>query len=180
MKHEALTDAISMLDDELLAEAQEPFLKRRIAPSAIKICAAAAAVCALLMIPRGGGADILIMGKDPSDNPVAIRTEVDEAVAIRAFAMECTEIPVEVVSSEKTVISVSSGDIFIIGEGTDTVPAETPLELNGSASLMWSIPLCDTSEEFRLTAQTEKNCHTLLLSFDEILQEWTVQEIAAV
>lgn len=180
MKHEALTEAISMLDDELIAEAQEPFRKRRIAP-AIRFCAAAAAcaaaVGAFLLIPRGSGADILIMGADPTERPVAIRTESNEEVSvIRAFALEYTDIPVSVVSSEKTTVSVSGGELYIIGEGEEKVPAASPLELSGSASLVWSVPLWDAVAELELTARTGAECQVFLLSFDESAQEWTIRE----
>ena len=51
MKNEALQDAVSMIDDKYIEEAQKPFAKRKTASTAIKICfaaaACAAAVCAL-------------------------------------------------------------------------------------------------------------------------------------
>lgn len=182
MKHEALTEAISMLDDELIAEAQEPFRRRRVAP-AIRICAAAAAcaaaVGAFLLIPRGGRTDILIMGQDPSKQPVAIRTEDSGTGVIRAFALETTDIPVNIVTSEKTVISVSAGELHIVCDEEDTVLAEVPLELNGNASLLWSVNLWDAVAEYELTAQTGESCLVLILSYNESAQEWTVQENAA-
>ena len=180
MKHEALTEAISMLDDELIAEAQEPFRKRRIAP-VIRLCAAAAAcaaaVGAFLLIPRGSGADILIMGEDPAGSPVAIRTENNEEIGvIRAFALEYTEIPVSIVSAEKTVVSVSGGELYITGEGEEKVPAASPLELDGNASLVWSVPLWDAGAELELTVRTGADCRVFMLSFDESAQEWTIRE----
>ena len=67
MKNEALQDAISMLDDKYIEEAQKPFAKRKTAPTAIKICfaaaACAAAVCAFVFFPRGRAADILVFGE---------------------------------------------------------------------------------------------------------------------
>ena len=182
MKHEALTDAISMLDDGLIEEAQQPFHKRR-ASSAIKLCAAApacaAAVGAFLLIPRGGSADILIMGEDPSENPVTIRTVDSEPGVIRAFALEYTDIPVNVVSSEKTVISVSAGELYLTGDVEDKVYVESSVELEGNASLLWSVPLWDAYAEYQLTAETGESFRVLVLSFDESTQEWTVKENAS-
>ena len=55
MKHEAFSEAVSMIDDRFVEEAQKPFRKRKSAP-AIKLCfaaaACAAAICAFLFIPR--------------------------------------------------------------------------------------------------------------------------------
>lgn len=185
MKQEALTQAISMIDDELLAEAQQPSARRRAFPTALKICigaaACAAAVGLSLLIPRGGSAGILVYGVDPAKAPVAVRTVTDAednagAYAARAFALECTDIPVEIVATEKTVVSVSGGELFIAGENTDTVPAECPLELTQNTSLIWSVPLWDGAAEHELTAQAGNNIHVLLISFDESTGEWTIQE----
>ncbi len=179
MKHEALTDAISMLDDDLVAEAQEPFRKHSAAP-VISFCAAAAcaaAVFAFVLLPKGSGAEILVMGADPSASPVVVHSERTRDVGISivsAFAVEYTDIPVSVVSEGKTVVSVSAGELYIMGEETEY--AQIPLELNGDASLVWSVPLWDGGEQFEFTAQTGKNCRTLLLSFDEASQEWTITE----
>lgn len=180
MKHEALTEAISMLDDRLIAEAQQPFKKRSVLPAVMKLCGAAAvcaaAVGAFLLIPRGSGADILVLGEDPSVNPVSVKSADIGISAVRAFAIEYTDIPVEIVSSEKTVVSVSAGELFITGSGEADIRAELPLELNGGASLMWSVPLLDISAEYTLTAQTGDNCRVLLLSFDEGAQEWVIRD----
>lgn len=181
MKHEALTQAISMIDDELLAEAQEPSERRRAFPTALKICIGAAAVGLSLLIPRGGGAGILVYGEDPAKAPVAVRTVTDAGdnagvAAARAFAMDCADIPVEVVTSEKTVVSVSGGELFIAGENAGTVPAECPLELTRNTSLIWSVPLWDAASEHELTAQTGSDIRVLLISFDESAGEWTIQE----
>ena len=181
MKHEALTQAISMIDDELLAEAQEPSKRRRALPTALKICigaaACAAAVGVSLLIPRGGSAGILVYGEDPAKAPVAVRTVTDAgAAAVRAFALECTDIPVEIVPSEKTVVSISGGELFIAGENEDLVPAECPLELTRNTSLIWSVPLWDGAAEHELTAQWGSNIRVLIISFDESAGEWTIQE----
>lgn len=185
MKHEALTEAISMIDDELLAEAQQPSKRRSAFPAVLKICmgaaACAAAVGLFLLIPRGGSSDILVYGEALSKAPVTVRTEPDAednggAVAIRAFAMECTDIPVEVVAAEKTVVSISGGELFIAGENADKVPAECPLELTQNTSLIWSVPLWDEAAEHELTAQTASQSRVLLISFDERTREWTIRE----
>lgn len=181
MKQEALTQAISMIDDELLAEAQEPSKWRRAFPTALKICigaaACAAAVGVSLLIPRGGSAGILVYGEDPAKAPVAVRTVTDAgAAAVRAFALECTDIPVEIVTSEKTVVSISGGELFIAGENEDIVPAECPLELDRNTSLVWSVPLWDGAAEHELTAQWGSRSRVLIISFDENAGEWTIQE----
>lgn len=180
MKHEALVNAITMLDDELIEEAREPF-RRRIAAPVFGFCAAAvcaAAVGVFLLVPRSGGADILVMGQELSDKPIAICSDDggdSAAVGIRAFAMLPTDISVEIVSSGKTVVNVSGGELYIVGE-TENLPAECPLELSGDASLVWSVPLWDAGEEYELTAQTGIDSRILLVSFDEEMQEWTVKE----
>ena len=184
MKHEAFTQAISMLDDELIAEAQQPFGKRNYA-SVIGFCSAAAvcaaAVTSILLLPRGSGAEILVMGQDPLSKAVTLSTEPEAAAqaapasAIRAFSFDCTDIPVSVASTGSTVISVSGGELYIMG-GAEKEPALSPLELDGNAALVWSVPLWDSAAQFELCAQTGKTSRILLLSFDEELQEWTITE----
>ena len=181
MKHDALTEAISMLDDGLIAEAREPFKKRNYA-SVIGFCSAAAvcaaAVGAVLFLPRGGGAEILIMGQNPAEKAVALSLESEsdaQVSAIRAFAFDCTDIPVSVISSKPTVITVSGGDLYVL-DGTEKEPVSSPFELDGDGSLVWSVPLWDAGSQFQLSAQTGKECRILLLSFDEDLQEWTITE----
>lgn len=179
MKHDALTQAISMLDDELIAEAREPFCKRGYA-SVIGLCSAAAvfaaAVGAVLFLPSGSGTEILIMGQNPSEKAVTLHPEPNAEVrAISAFSFDCTDIPVSVVSSGSTVISVSGGELYVV-DGAEKEPAPSPLELGGKASLVWSVPLWDAASQFELSAQTGKKCTILMLSFDEELQEWTIKE----
>lgn len=183
MKHDALTEAISMLDDELIAEAREPFRKRNYA-SVIGFCSAAAvcaaAVGAVLFLPRSSGAEILIMGQNPSEKAITLHSESEseseaEVSAIRAFSFDCTDIPVSVVSSKPTVITVSGGELYVV-DGSEKEPATSTLELDGDASLVWSVPLWDAGSQFVLSAQTGKECRILLLAFDEDTQEWTVTE----
>ena len=181
MKHEALTDAISMLDDDILAEAQEPFRRRSAAPILMKSCLAAAALCAavagFLLIPKSGGVDVLIMGEDPSRQPVAISSGDSGLVsAVRAFSLEYTEIPVEIKSAQKTIISISGGELYLSGEGNERVPAASPYEVDGSGSLIWSVPLWDSVAEFELTAAVGGEVRIYSLSFDEAQQVWNITE----
>lgn len=182
MKHEALEDAVSMLDDKYIEEAQKPFPKRKAAPLAIKICfaaACAAAVCAFLFIPQGKSADILISGKNPSENPVVVRSYDNEAGVIRAFAIEYLDIPVSFTSSDKTIVSISDGTLYVEGNKENVYNADFELELFGNASLVWTVPLNDTSVEYELTAQTGKHSRVLALSYNEVEKKWTVREKSA-
>ncbi len=183
MKHEALTEAISTLDDKLIDEARQPFKKRGALPLALKLCGAAAAcaaaVGAFLLIPRGGGADILVFGENPSASPVAVTTFAEPGIA-RAINMEFAEIPVSVSSSEKTVVSISAGELFFSENGIADVLADCPLEINGGASLIWSVPLTDAGEEYTLTAQTGSNRRVLHLAFDEKTRSWTIRDYSEV
>ena len=47
MKHEAFVDAVTMLDDDIIAEAQEPF-RRKSRAKVIGFCSAAAACAAVI------------------------------------------------------------------------------------------------------------------------------------
>lgn len=183
MKNEALQDAVSMLDDKYIEEAQQPFPKRKIAPTAIKIClaaaACAAAVCAVMFIPHGRAADILVFGKNPSASPVAVRSCDNEVGVIRAFAVEYLDIPVSISSSDKTVVGISGGTLYVEGDKENVYNADFELELFGNASLVWTVPLGDSSVEYELTAQTGKHSRVLTLSFDESENKWTVCEKSA-
>ena len=178
MKNEALQDAISMLDDKYIEEAQKPFAKRKTAPMAIKICfaaaACAAAVCAFVFFPRGRAADILVFGENPSASPIAVRSYDNEAGVIRAYAVESVDIPVNITSSDKSVVSISGGTLYV--EGAKGNVCNSDFELFGNASLVWNVPLDDRSAEFTLTAQTGNHSRVLALSFDEGENKWTVRE----
>ena len=180
MKNEALQDAVSMIDDKYIEEAQKPFAKRKTASTAIKICfaaaACAAAVCAVVFIPHGKAADILISGKNPSASPVAVRSNDSEVGIIRAFAVEYIDIPVSINSSEKNVVSISGGTLYIEGAKETVYDADFELELFGNASLVWTVPLDDKTAEFTLTAQTGNHSRVITLSFDESENKWTVSE----
>ncbi len=178
MKHEAFVDAVTMLDDDIIAEAQEPF-RRKSRAKVIGFCSAAAAcaavIGAVLLLPGGNDVDILVMGRELSDSPIALSSgnADSERAAISAYSLEPTDIPVSIDAHGLTVVTVYGGEIY--QEGL-TQPAETPLEITGSSALVWSVPLWDASREFTLTAQTGNHCRILRLSFDDSLQEWTVSE----
>ncbi len=179
MKHEAFVDAMSMLDDDIIAEAQEPF-RRNSHGKLIAFCSAAAACAAvigtLLLLPGGKGAEILVMGRDISANAVAVgdgSADGADEPEIRAFSLEPTDIPVSIAPCGTAVVTVSGGELY---SGDPAVPAETPLELSENASLIWSVPLWDSSLEFTLTVQTGNDSRILLLSYDGLSQEWTVKE----
>ncbi len=175
MKNEALSDAVSMIDDKFIAEAQEPFQKRSSSPVIIKICAAAAcaAAAAFLLIPRGHSADILIYGENPAKNPVAVRSVDGENGAVRAFAIEIADIPVTVSAAVETEVSVSSGELFL-NENGSWIPAENPLTLEKSAEILWSVPLTDKEQQSTLTVKTAKQSQILTLSFDDGSGNWII------
>lgn len=180
MKNEALQEAVSMIDDKYVEEAQKPFQKRRTAPTALKIClaaaACAAAVCAVVFIPHGKAADILVSGKNPSASPVAVRNYDNEVSVIRAYAVEYIDIPVSIASTEKSVVSISGGTLYVEGNKETVYDAGFELELFGNASLVWTVPLDNKSAEFELTSQTGRHTRVLTLSFNESENGWTVSE----
>ena len=183
MKNDALQEAVSMIDDKYVEEAQKPFQRRKSAPTAIKICfaaaACAAAVCAVVFIPHGKAADILVSGKNPSASPVAVRSYDNEVGVIRAFAVEYIDIPVSITSSEKSVVGISGGTLCVEGDKENVYNADFELELFGNASLVWTVPLGERSDEYELTLRTGKHTRVLALSFDEGENKWTVREKSA-
>lgn len=175
MKHEALSDAVSMIDYRFIAEAQEPFQKRSSSPLIIKICAAAACIAAaFLLIPRGQSADILIYGENPAKNPVAVRL-IESENSARAISIEIADIPLTVSAAGKTEVSVSSGELFFNENGSRT-PAENPLTLEKSAEILWSVPLTDKKQQSTLTVKTAKQSQILTLSFDEGSGNWIINK----
>ncbi len=179
MKHEAFVDAVSMLDDDIIAEAQEPF-SRKSRARAIGFCSAAAAcaavIGAILLFPGEKGADFLVMGKALSGGSVVIGDDqnlAENRAAISAYALEPTDIPISIAAHGLTVVTVSGGELY---SESSTAPAETPLEICETASFTWSIPMWNASEEFTLTAQTGNVCRVLVISYDDSIQEWTAAE----
>ena len=177
MKHEAFVDAVSMLDDDIISEAQEPF-HRGSRARIIAFCSAAAcaALTGLFLLPGEKGSDIIVMGKDISEGAVVIGSESgfsDDIAAVRAFSLEPTDITISISARDTTVITVSGGEIYT--ENSE-VPVETPLEISETTSLVWSVPLWRASQDLTLTVQTGNNCRVLLISYDDSLQEWTITE----
>lgn len=180
MKHEAFTEAVSMIDDKFIEEAQKPFPKRKSA-SAVKICVAAAAcaaaICAVLFIPRGKAADILINGENPSESPVTVLSQKGRSGDIAVHLIEIAEIPVEITAEGKTSVSVSGGTVSLAENGS--VNAKTELEIEGKASLLWSVVLGSESEEFTFTAKSGSRSRVLTLAFDENRNGWVIREKSA-
>lgn len=181
MKHEAFTDALSMIDDKFVEEAQKPAVKRSFAPTVIKIgfaaAACAAAVCAFIFLPKGNAADILISGEKPSAGPVVVRSYDDNSVGvIRAYAIEYVDIPVSITSSDKSVVGISGGTLRLDFDKENVYNADYKLELFGNASLVWNVPLDDKSAEFTLKVQTGNQTRVFELSFDESENKWKMCE----
>lgn len=180
MKHEAFTEAISMLDDKFVEEAQKPFAKRNSAP-AIRICfaaaACAAAICAFLFIPRGKPADILVHGENPSASPVSVLSEKGRSGDIAIQLIEITKIPVEITAEGKTAVSVSEGTVSLADNSSEN--AGSSIEIDGKASLLWSVVLGSESEEFTLTAKTGNHSRVLSLVFDKDANGWVIRENSA-
>lgn len=178
MKHEAFVDAVSMLDDDIISEAQEPF-HRRSRARIIAFCSAAACAALtglFLLLPGEKGSDIIVMGRDISEGAVVIGSESgssDDIAAVRTFSLEPTDITISISARDTTVITVSGGEIYT---ENSAVPVETPLEISETTSLVWSVPLWRASQDLTLTVQTGNNCRVLLISYDDSLQEWTITE----
>lgn len=180
MKHEALQDAVSMIDDKYIEEAQTPSVKRSFAPRIIKIgfaaAACAAAVCAFLFFPRGKSAEILVCGQNPSASPIAVRSYDSEVGVIRAYAIESVDIPVNITSSDKSVIDFNGGTLRHEGNNEQVYGADTRLEVFGNASLIWTVPLDNRSATLELSAQTGNQTRVFALSFDESDNSWKISE----
>lgn len=180
MKHEAFSEAVSMIDDRFVEEAQKPFRKRKSAP-AIKLCfaaaACAAAICAFLFIPRGKAPDILVRGENPSLGPVEVLSENGRSGAIAVHMIETAEIPIKINVGGKTAVSVSGGVIFPVGNSA--AKASSELEINESAEIMWSVVLASADEEFTLSAKTGNQVLILELAFDEGANGWVIREKSA-
>ena len=132
-----------------------------------------------MFIPHGKAADILVSGKNPSASPVAVRSYDNEVGVIRAFAVEYIDIPVSITSSEKSVVGISGGTLCVEGDKENVYNADFELELFGNASLVWTVPLGERSDEYELTLRTGKHTRVLALSFDEGENKWTVREKSA-
>lgn len=180
MKHEAFSEAVSMIDNKFVEEAQKPFRKRKSAP-AIKICfaaaACAAAICAFLFIPRGKASEILVRGENPSASPVEVLSENGRSGAIEVHMIEAAEIPIEINVGGKTDVSVSGGEIFTAGNGA--AKASSELEINESAEIIWSVVLASADEEFTLSAKTGNQIRILELAFDKDANGWVIREKSA-
>ena len=178
MKHEAFQDAVSMIDDRFVEEAQTFAVKRSFAPNIIKIgfaaAACAAAVFAILFFPRGKSADILVCGQNPSASPVAVRSYDSEVGVIRAYAVESADIPVKITSSEKSVVDITGGTLRF--EGNSEQVYDTRLEVFGNASLVWTVPLDNRSAALELSAQTGNQTRVFALFYDESDNTWKISE----
>lgn len=180
MKHEAFSEAVSMIDDKFIEEAQKPFPKRKSAP-AIKICfaaaACAAAICAFLFVPRGKPADILVRGENPSASPVSVLSKKGRSGDIVIQLIEITEIPVEITAEDKTNVSVSVGTISLAENGSEN--AGSSIEIDGKASLLWNVVLENADEEYTLTATTGNHSRVLALVFDKSANNWVIRDKSA-
>lgn len=170
MKHEALTEAITMIDDKFIAEAQE--ITPRKAAYLPKIftfagAAAAAVIAAVMLLPKSGG-EILVYGSR-LDAPAAITP--DSGGIARASVFMQAEIPLEI-KAEKAAVTVSDGEIFL-ADSAD-VPLELPAEISGDTQLVWIVPLDSNGNAPTLTVASDKETSTFNVSFDEETGVWFI------
>lgn len=174
MKHEALVNAISEIDEQLLAEARSIRPARRM-NTALTWCAAAAAClavafCAAAILGAGGSTEVLVHGQEISAaGYICAEQQNNNDEFVPRMASTLMQIPVEISSQGKTDITVSSGELCVVSADGERLFVGGEYTVSSAAVLLWSVSADDTAAQYRMTITGRKTSSTIVLSYEEEL-----------
>ena len=151
MKNEILAQAMTHIDDALIAEADERRTRgaKITARSLVRNVYRYGAVAACLMLAIGlliagniGGQDVLLYGESIADSPRTVAEYMPRAVAyvVDAFEVEDVSLPLELEFKKETKLTLTSGSMIVLDDNGDTLYDGTEYFASGSVSLIVTLP----------------------------------------
>lgn len=151
MKNEILAQAMTHIDDALIAEADErrsggaKITARSLMRNAYRwgsIAACLVLAVAVLIAANLSGQDVLLYGESIADSPRTVSEYMPLALAHIVETLEApdVQIPLELEFKKETKITLTSGSMIVLDENGDTLCDGTEYLASGSVSLIVTLP----------------------------------------
>ncbi len=163
MKNEILAQAMTHIDDALIAEADERRTRGAniTARTLMRNVYRYGAVAACLILAIGvliagniGGQDVLLYGESIADSPRTVAEYMPRAVAyyVDTFEIEDVSLPLELEFKKETTLTLAEGSMLVLDQNGDTLYEGNEFVANGSVSIIVTLP-GDTEEAVITTSR---------------------------
>ncbi len=152
MKNEILAQAMTHIDDALIAEADErrssrsKITSRSLMRNAYRwgsIAACMILAVAVLIAANIGGQDVLLYGESIADSPRTVSEYMPRSVAYYyedTIQVEDISLPLELEFKKETTLTLNEGVMLVLDKNGDTVYEGNEFVANGSVSIIVTIP----------------------------------------
>lgn len=173
MKNEILAQAMTNIDDALIAEADErPAKGSKITSRTLmrniyrRVAVAACAILAVGVLLAGnlGGQDVLLYGESIEDSPRTVYEYMPLAIII-----ENSNIPLELEFKKETKLTLTTGSMIVLDEKGNTLYEGNEYVAAGKVALILTVP-SDTEE---CIIETDRS-YNIVLSPDSTSGVWYV------
>ena len=160
MKNEILAQAMTHIDDALIAEADErrqsgakitsrTLMKNAYRWGSLAACMLIAVV--VLITATLGGQDVLLYGESIADSPRTVAEYMPRAVAyvVDTLEVEDVNLPLELEFKKETKLTLTEGSMLVLDQNGDTLYEGNEFVANGSVSIIVTLP--GTAEEAVIT-----------------------------
>ena len=151
MKNEILAQAMTHIDDALIAEADErrsrgaKITARTLMRNAYRwgsIAACLVLAVAVLIAANLSGQDVLLYGESIADSPRTVAEYMPRAVAyvVDTLEVEDVNLPLELEFKKETTLTLTEGSMLVLDKNGDTLYEGNEFVASGSVSLIVTIP----------------------------------------
>ncbi len=180
MKNEILAQALTHIDDALIAEADERRTRgsKITARTLMRNVYRYGAIAACLILAIGvliagniGGQDVLLYGESIADSPRTVNEYMPRAVAyyVETFEIEDVSLPLELEFKKETKLTLTNGTMLVLDKNGETLYEGNEFLANGSVSIIVTFP-GDTKE---CTIRTDRG-YNIVLTQDGESHVWYV------
>ena len=166
MKNEILAQALTNIDDALIAEAGErrtrgaKITARSLAQNIYRYGAVAACLIlaiGVLIAGNIGGQDVLLYGESIADSPRTVAEYMPRAVfhIVETLEVEDISLPLELEFKKETKLTLTSGSMLVLDENGETIYEGDEFVASGSVSIIVTIP--GDAEEFIIKTNRSYN-----------------------
>ena len=167
MKNEILAQAMTHIDDALIAEADERRTRgaKITARTLMRNVYRYGAVAACLILAIGvliagniGGQDVLLYGESIEDSPRTVYEYMPLAIV-----MENSSIPLELEFKKETKLTLTSGSMIVLDENGNTLCEGNEYVANGKVAIIITVPsdteecIIETDRSYNIVLRSDSN-----------------------
>ncbi len=184
MKNEILAQAMTHIDDALIAEADErrsgrsKITSRSLMKNAYRWGSLAACMIlavAVLITANIGGQDVLLYGESIADSPRTVAEYMPRAVAyvVDTIEVEDVNLPLELEFKKETTLTLTSGSMLVLDKNGDTLYEGNEYVANGSVSIIVTLPgdteeaVITTSRGYDIVLKQDSESHIWYVNIDK-------------